>query len=49
MKKIVFYGDSNTYGYDPRGFMGMRYPNEVRWTEKVRDRFKEEYNIIEEG
>ena len=30
MEKIIFYGDSNTYGYDPRGFFGMRYPKEVR-------------------
>ncbi|MBO6215580.1 MAG: hypothetical protein J6N76_08665 [Lachnospiraceae bacterium] len=49
MHKVLFYGDSNTFGYDPRGFMGMRYPKEVRWTEKVRDSFKKEYNIIEEG
>ena len=40
MEKIIFYGDSNTYGYDPRGFFGMRYPKEVRWTGIVRDRFK---------
>lgn len=29
---IICYGDSNTYGYDPRSFMGDRYPYEVRWT-----------------
>ena len=28
----VFYGDSNTYGYDPRSMMGDRYPQDVRWT-----------------
>ncbi len=49
MKRIVFYGDSNTYGYDPRGFYDMRYPKEVRWTEKVRDRFRADHIIIEEG
>lgn len=49
MKKIIFYGDSNTYGYDPRGFFGMRYPKEVRWTEIVRDRFKGKIEITEEG
>ena len=27
-KKVLFYGDSNTYGYDPAGFMGGRYPEE---------------------
>lgn len=49
MKKIVFYGDSNTYGYDPRGFLSMLYPGEVRWTEKIRERFDGIYEIIEEG
>ena len=49
MRRIVFYGDSNTYGYDPRGFMGMRYPREIRWTEKVRNHFKGKYEIIEDG
>ena len=32
MKKAFFFGDSNTYGYDPAGFMGGRYPKEQRWT-----------------
>jgi len=26
------YGDSNTYGYDPRSYLGGRYPESVRWT-----------------
>ncbi|MBE5996392.1 MAG: NUDIX domain-containing protein [Lachnospiraceae bacterium] len=30
MKKIFFYGDSNTWGFDPRD--GSRYPADVRWT-----------------
>lgn len=29
---IICYGDSNTYGYDPRSFMGDRYTRDVRWT-----------------
>ena len=32
MKKVFFFGDSNTYGYDPAGFMGGRYPYAARWT-----------------
>ena len=32
MKRILCYGDSNTYGYDPRSFLGDRYPADVRWT-----------------
>ena len=33
--KIVCIGDSNTYGYDPRGFLGDRYPRDVRWTGRI--------------
>ena len=29
---LVCYGDSNTYGYDPRSYLGGRYPRSVRWT-----------------
>ena len=49
MRKILFYGDSNTYGYDPRGFLGMRYPEEIRWTTKVKAYFDGKYEIVEEG
>ena len=31
--RIICYGDSNTYGYDPRSYLGERYPEAVRWTE----------------
>ena len=31
--KVLCYGDSNTYGYDPRGFFGDRYPKESRWVD----------------
>ncbi len=30
--RIVCYGDSNTYGYDPRSYLGECYPETVRWT-----------------
>lgn len=30
--KIMCYGDSNTYGYDPRSYLGGRYSEAVRWT-----------------
>lgn len=30
-KRIVCFGDSNTYGYDPRGPLGDRYPPWDRW------------------
>ena len=31
-RRLLCYGDSNTYGYDPRSFVGGRYPESVRWT-----------------
>lgn len=30
--RIVCFGDSNTYGYDPRSCLGGRYPEAARWT-----------------
>lgn len=29
--KIVCFGDSNTYAYDPRSYFGERFPVEDRW------------------
>lgn len=31
--KILCFGDSNTYGYDPRSFFADRYPAECRWVD----------------
>ena len=31
--QILCFGDSNTYGYDPRGFFGDRYHAEDRWVD----------------
>ena len=31
--KILCFGDSNTYGYDPRGFFGDRYGAGDRWVD----------------
>lgn len=31
--QILCFGDSNTYGYDPRSFLGGRYPRESRWVD----------------
>ena len=31
--RILCFGDSNTYGYDPRGFFADRYPPECRWVD----------------
>ncbi len=31
--KVICFGDSNTYGYDPRSYFGGRYPSEYRWVD----------------
>ena len=31
-RRLLCYGDSNTYGYDPSSNLGGRYPKTVRWT-----------------
>jgi len=31
--KIICFGDSNTYGYDPRSYFGSRYEKVSRWTD----------------
>lgn len=49
MKKLILFGDSNTYGYDPRGFLGGRYPEENRWPSIVRKALGGQYDVIEEG
>ena len=49
MKKVLFYGDSNTYGYDPAGFMGGRYPRQQRWTGILAERLAGEWEIAADG
>lgn len=44
-KKIVCFGDSNTWGYNPQA--GTRYPESVRWTGKLAE--ISGYEIVEEG
>ena len=31
--KVICFGDSNTYGYDPRGYFGGRYDADSRWAD----------------
>lgn len=35
-RRLLCYGDSNTYGYDPRSYLGGRYSESVRWTALLR-------------
>lgn len=48
-KRILCYGDSNTWGRIPSR-MGMeRYPIQTRWTGILQETLGEDYEIIEEG
>jgi len=44
--RLLCFGDSNTYGYDPRSYLGGRYPKTVRWTALLN---AEGWQIINEG
>ena len=35
---VICYGDSNTYGYDPRSYFGDRYPADCRWADILADK-----------
>ncbi len=45
--KILCYGDSNTYGYDPRSWFGGRYDSDCRWVDILAA--KTGWNIQNEG
>lgn len=48
MKQILCFGDSNTWGYNPK--TGQRFPWGVRWTSVLQQKLGfEEYRIVEEG
>ena len=49
MKRILFLGDSNTFGYDPRNYMSGRYPPDVRWTDRLRRPDREVRNLGQNG
>lgn len=46
-KRIVCFGDSNTWGYDPG--TAERFPEDVRWTGLLAQALGENYWVIEEG
>lgn len=47
MKRVLCYGDSNTWGYDPEA--GIRFPADVRWTGVLAKHLGPGYLVIEEG
>ena len=49
MCRLLCYGDSNTYGYDPRSYLGGRYPKSIRWTALLKERGWQVCNEGENG
>ena len=47
MKRILCYGDSNTWGFTPG--CGVRFDENTRWTKIVQKILGDEYEIIEDG
>ncbi|MBQ8815131.1 MAG: hypothetical protein IJZ85_11640 [Lachnospiraceae bacterium] len=47
MKRILCYGDSNTWGYNPEN--KHRFPEEVRWTGVAAKCLGDDYRILESG
>lgn len=45
-KRILCYGDSNTYGYEPTG---GRYDEHTRWPMRMQELLGAGYTVIEEG
>jgi len=48
-RRIFCYGDSNTYGYDPRSCFGGRYPESVRWTALLQTQGWDIFNAGQNG
>jgi lysophospholipase L1-like esterase len=46
-KRILCYGDSNTWGYIPG--TGKRHPAGIRWTSLLQDKLGNNFELIEEG
>ncbi|MCR5825843.1 MAG: arylesterase [Oscillospiraceae bacterium] len=47
MKNILFFGDSNTWGFDPS--TTLRYPYQTRWTTACAGILGEDFNCIPAG
>jgi len=49
-KTVLCFGDSLTWGYDPRsGDKMLRYPFAERWTRRLQVELGEAYQVIEDG
>ena len=49
MKRILCYGDSNTWGYVPTNAGGARWDENTRWTGICQKELGEDYQILEDG
>ena len=47
MDTIVCFGDSNTFGFNPKN--GSRYSIEQRWSGILKEKLKNHFNVIEAG
>ena len=47
-RRILCFGDSNTWGFDPRDMLEARYPREQRWTTQLEAALPE-YRIRADG
>ncbi len=47
MKKILCFGDSNTFGFNPAN--AQRYAKNIRWTGVLQGLLGDEYKVIEAG
>ena len=47
MKKILCFGDSNTFGFNPKN--GKRYDEKTRWTGILKSKLKDLYIVQEAG
>ena len=47
MKKILCYGDSNTFGFNPKD--GSRFDENSRWSGILKKNLENEFEVIEEG
>ena len=47
MKTILCYGDSNTFGFNPKD--GLRFDENIRWTSLLQKNLSLDYSVINEG
>lgn len=46
-RRIVCFGDSNTWGFDAR--RNGRFPDAIRWTKLLEKQLEDDFEVVEEG